>query len=67
MSTLSVSNVAGDTDRSSRLSWIATHLLAFAETFGAARRLAMAAEMGRPADPADLKILGVNRQLPRAH
>jgi hypothetical protein len=65
MSTLSVTNVAGDTGRPTRFSRIAAHVLAFMEAFGAARRLAIAAEMNRPADPADLRILGVNGPLPR--
>jgi hypothetical protein len=65
MSTLSITNVASDTGRSPRFARIAAHLLAFMEAFGAARRLAIAAEMNRPANPADLKILGVNGPLPR--
>jgi hypothetical protein len=40
-------------------------VVAYVEIFGAARRLAIAAETRRRGDPADLKILGVTDSLPR--
>jgi hypothetical protein len=44
---------------------IAAHVAVYVEIFGAARRLAVAAETRRRPDPADLKILGVTGSLPR--
>jgi hypothetical protein len=51
--------------RTSPFARIAAHVVAYVEIFGAARRLAVAAETGRRANPADLKILGVTGSLPR--
>jgi hypothetical protein len=53
------------TTHRSRLSAIASWGADFLAIFGAARRAAAAVEAGRNPEPADLRALGINRNLPK--
>ena len=53
------------TTRRPRLSTILSWGADFLAIFGAARRAAAATEAGRDPDPADLRALGINRNLPK--
>ena len=68
MATLPVSHVtlAGDREaRPSRLSAMAAWGVDFFVILGAARRVASAVETGQAPHKADLRTLGINRDLPR--
>jgi hypothetical protein len=62
---LPVSDASSATTRRSRLSAIVSWGADFLAIFGAARRAAAAVEAGRDPDTADLRTLGINRNLPK--